>query len=120
MFHKKRRIACILYLVLLIAVIVLAFIVSHFDLQPHHTWTERDAACFVCAPGDGRLSSLPCRNAYIGHGCRFEATYIRSTPSFFSRPEGEILSFPLVIVFIAIGETSRVSKRYYIVLGSSS
>lgn len=28
MFHKKRRIACILYLVLLFAVIVLAFIVS--------------------------------------------------------------------------------------------
>ena len=85
MFHKKRRIACILYLVLLIAVIVLAFIVSHFDLQPHHTWTERVAACFVCAPGDGRLSSLPCRNAYIGHGCRFEATYVPLLP-FFSDP----------------------------------
>lgn len=33
MFHKKRRIACILYLVLLFAVIILAFIVSPI-IQP--------------------------------------------------------------------------------------
>lgn len=30
------------------------------------------------------------------------------------------MSLPLVIVFIAVGETSRISKRYHIVLGSSS
>lgn len=34
MFHKKRRIACILYLVLLFAVIILAFIVSPSFIQP--------------------------------------------------------------------------------------